>query len=50
MTDNKNSEKKLKLAVSGIRKEVIATTKKFAKFIKFLKNFGSVRLAIDSKK
>lgn len=41
MTDKK-SEKKLKLAVSGIKKEVISTTKKFAKFIKFLKNFGSV--------
>lgn len=43
MTDK---EHKFKIAVSGIRKEVIAntSTKKFSKFIKFLKNFGTVSL------
>eukprot|EP00340_Litonotus_pictus_P000465 CAMPEP_0170514288 /NCGR_PEP_ID=MMETSP0209-20121228/859_1 /TAXON_ID=665100 ORGANISM="Litonotus pictus, Strain P1" /NCGR_SAMPLE_ID=MMETSP0209 /ASSEMBLY_ACC=CAM_ASM_000301 /LENGTH=425 /DNA_ID=CAMNT_0010798321 /DNA_START=27 /DNA_END=1304 /DNA_ORIENTATION=+ len=35
----------MKIAVSGIKKETITTSnKKFAKFIKFLKNFGSLAL------
>lgn len=43
MADNsKNNESKLKIAVSGIKKETITTNKKFSKFIKYLKNYGSV--------
>jgi intraflagellar transport protein 52 len=38
------TENKLKIAVSGIKKETITTSKKFSKFIKFLKNFSSLAL------
>jgi hypothetical protein len=42
---NKN-ESKLKIAVSGIKKETLTTNKKFSKFIKYLKNYGSVSLKV----
>lgn len=35
-------ESQLKIAVSGIKKETLSSSKKFTKFIKFLKNFASV--------
>jgi hypothetical protein len=36
-------ENKQKIAVSGIKKETIITSNKSSKFIKFLRNFASVR-------
>lgn len=41
-----NNEVKMRIAVSGVKKETIATNKKFSKFIKFLKNFGSVKIIL----
>lgn len=35
-------ESQLKIAVSGIKKETLSSSKKYTKFIKFLKNFASV--------
>ena len=42
MTEGNPGEGKMKIAVSGIKKESLTTNKKFSKFIKYLKNFGSV--------
>lgn len=39
-------ESQLKIAVSGIKKETLSSSKKYTKFIKFLKNFASVRFIL----
>lgn len=45
MTDtNQDKQNKIKLAISGIRKEVLSLGKKYSKFIKFLKTFGLASL------